>query len=286
VERLRAALLTDPIPEDTSAISVLLARVERADRAALLESDLARIDRQIADLEPNPERLASLVEELSNANLLELDALRARLRRDLTTSEKLHADTLREAGVADANKASLDGSAKAARLAAELESKRAELGALVDRFGPLVVARHALGESIARFERDNQPGLLSSVSRLLARITGERWVRVEQRFAETRLRVVSAQGEERTFDELSTGTREQLYLAIRLAFVEDYCKKNEPLPIVMDDVFVNFDEARAKGAFSALKPLLERTQIFFFTCHERQVEIARAVFPNLNLIRI
>ena len=286
VERLRTSLLADSIPEGTSPISALLARVERADRAASLERDLSRIDRQIADLEPNEERLPELVAELSRVNLLELDAARAKLRRDLAIAEKSHAETLREAGVADATKASLDGSAKAARLAAELESKRAELAALVDRLGPLIVARHALGESIARFERDNQPGLLASVSRLLARITGERWVRVEQRFAEARLRVVSAQGEERTFDELSTGTREQLYLAIRLAFVEDYCKKNEPLPIVMDDVFVNFDEARAKGAFSALKPLLERTQIFFFTCHERQVEIARAVFPNLNLIRI
>lgn len=286
VETLRAALIADPIPEGTSPISLLLARVERADRAASLERDLARIDRQIADLEPNPEQLPHLVKELASANLLELDALRAKLRRELATAERALGETLREAGVADANQASLDGSAKAARLAAELESKRAELATLVDRLGPLIVARHALGESISRFERDNQPGLLSSVSRLLARITGERWVRVEQRFSETRLRVVSAQGDERTFDELSTGTREQLYLAIRLAFVEDYCKKNEPLPIVMDDVFVNFDEARAKGAFSALKPLLERTQIFFFTCHEAQVEIARTVFPNLNLIRI
>lgn len=286
VERLRALLVDEPIPEGTSIVSVLLKRVERADRAVTLEKELARVDRQIADLASTDEALAELVAELARANLLELDATRGELRRALADAEKSRAIALREAGVADATRASLDGSARAARLASELESKRVELADLVDRWGPLVVARHALTQSIARFERDNQPGLLASVSRLLARITGEKWVRVEQRFSETRLRVVDARGEERTFDELSTGTREQLYLAIRLAFVEDYCKKNEPLPVVMDDVFVNFDEARAKGAFSALKPLLERTQVFFFTCHERQVELARAVFPALNLIRI
>jgi uncharacterized protein YhaN len=137
-----------------------------------------------------------------------------------------------------------------------------------------------------RFERDNQPALLASVSALLSEITNGRYVRVEQRFADATLRVVTSSGDERTFDELSTGTREQLYLSIRLAFVADYCAKNEPLPVVMDDVFVNFDADRAKSSFSALKSLLRSTQVCFFTCHDSQVEIARSVFPRLNLVRI
>jgi uncharacterized protein YhaN len=230
--------------------------------------------------------LPALIDDLVNANLLELRARNIDLKRKLADAEKNRAEVLREAGVADDTKARLDGSARAARLAMDLESKRAELAALVDRLGPLIVARHALGDAIVRFERDNQPSLLKSVSELISQITGGKYVRVEQRFADSILRVVTAEGDERTFDELSTGTREQLYLSIRLAFVADYCQKNEPLPVVMDDAFVNFDRERAKASFSALKSLLQSTQVCFFTCHESQVEIARSVFPNLNLIRI
>ncbi|MEO7112711.1 MAG: AAA family ATPase [Polyangiaceae bacterium] len=286
IERLRSLLIDAPVAEGTSTISILLERLEKAERAIAIERELVRLDKQVASLAPNEEALPTLIDDLVNANLLELDARRATLQRKLADAEKTRSETLREAGVADANKASLDGNARAARLAMDLESKRAELATLIDRLGPLVIARHALGEAIVRFERDNQPSLLKSVSELLSQITGGKYVRVEQRFADSILRVVTSQGDERTFDELSTGTREQLYLSIRLAFVEDYCQKNEPLPVVMDDVFVNFDHERAKASFSALKSLLRSTQVCFFTCHESQVQIAQSVFPDLNLIRI
>ena len=286
VERLRTLLLDAPVEQGTSTISILLQRLERAERAITIERELVRIDKQVAALAPNEDALPTLIDDLVNANLLELDARRGELKRKLADAEKTRSETLREAGVADATKASLDGSARAARLAMDLESKRAELATLVDRLGPLIVARHALGDAIVRFERDNQPSLLKSVSELLSQITGGKYVRVEQRFADSILRVVTSRGDERTFDELSTGTREQLYLSIRLAFVADYCQKNEPLPVVMDDVFVNFDADRAKASFSAVKSLLQSTQVCFFTCHESQVEIARSVFPRLNLIRI
>ncbi len=286
VERLRTLLLDSPVPENASTISVLSEHLERALRVVAIEKELASLDKQIASLAPSEDALPALVDDLVNANLLELRARHGDLKRKLADAEKTRSETLREAGVADATKASLDGSARAARLAMDLESKRAELGALVDRLGPLIVARHALDGAVVRFERDNQPSLLKSVSTLISQITGGKYVRVEQRFADSILRVVTDRGDERTFDELSTGTREQLYLSIRLAFVADYCAKNEPLPVVMDDVFVNFDHERAKASFSALKSLLESTQVCFFTCHESQVEIARSVFPHLNLIRI
>ncbi len=286
VERLRSLLLDAPLPEDTSTISVLSQRLERAARAVAIEKELTSLDKQIAALAPNEAALPALVDDLVNANLLELRARHGDLRRKLAEAEKTRSETLREAGVADATKASLDGSARAARLAMDLESKRAELATLVDRLGPLIVARYALDEAVIRFERDNQPSLLKSVSALVSQITGGKYVRVEQRFADSVLRVVTDRGDERTFDELSTGTREQLYLSIRLAFVADYCEKNEPLPVVMDDVFVNFDHERAKASFSALKSLLQSTQVCFFTCHESQVAIAREVFPSLNLVRI
>jgi uncharacterized protein YhaN len=73
---------------------------------------------------------------------------------------------------------------------------------------------------------------------------------------------------------LSDGTRDQLYLALRLATIERFAVHAEPLPLVLDDAFVHFDDARARAALTALADLAPRAQVLFFTHHERLVAIA------------
>ena len=89
-------------------------------------------------------------------------------------------------------------------------------------------------------------------------------------------------GAERTPEQLSTGTRELLYLAIRLGYVLHYCRQTEPLPIVMDDVLVNFDDARARSTLEALREVSQQVQILFFTCHPHFVSLAQEVFSGLQ----
>lgn len=75
---------------------------------------------------------------------------------------------------------------------------------------------------------------------------------------------------------MSTGTADQLYLALRVASVEDYLEKADALPFVADDLFINFDDARAAAGFEVLGHLARKTQILFFTHHRHLVEIAQA----------
>jgi uncharacterized protein YhaN len=86
--------------------------------------------------------------------------------------------------------------------------------------------------------------------------------------------------------ELSTGTREQLYLAIRLAYVLHYCTKAEPLPIVLDDVLANFDPGRTRNTLEALGQITERVQVLLFTCHPHVVDLAQEVFPDLQPVTV
>ncbi len=67
--------------------------------------------------------------------------------------------------------------------------------------------------------------------------------------------------------QLSRGTREQLYLAFRLAVVRDFADRHGALPLITDDVLVNFDLERAKGAIRLLSRLSEQQQVIAFTCH-------------------
>jgi uncharacterized protein YhaN len=73
---------------------------------------------------------------------------------------------------------------------------------------------------------------------------------------------------------MSTGSVDQLYLALRLAAIEDYIDRANVLPFVADDLFINFDNDRAAAGFRLLGELAKKTQVLFFTHHEHLVDIA------------
>jgi len=74
---------------------------------------------------------------------------------------------------------------------------------------------------------------------------------------------------------MSTGTADQLYLALRIAAIEDYLQRAGALPFVADDLFINFDDERAAAGFKLLSKLSKKTQVLFFTHHQHLVDLAR-----------
>ena len=74
---------------------------------------------------------------------------------------------------------------------------------------------------------------------------------------------------------MSTGTADQVYLALRVAAIEDYLDHAEPMPFIADDLFINFDDKRAAAGFRVLGELAKKTHVLFFTHHEHQLEVAR-----------
>lgn len=75
----------------------------------------------------------------------------------------------------------------------------------------------------------------------------------------------------------SSGTGDQVFLAIRLTMALSFGEQIEPLPIVLDDIFVRFDEKRQRETLRFLMELGKKQQIFLFTCHERTMHIAEEV---------
>jgi uncharacterized protein YhaN len=67
---------------------------------------------------------------------------------------------------------------------------------------------------------------------------------------------------------LSRGSREQLFLAIRLALVQEFARQGTALPMILDDVLVNFDQHRSEAAVDVLREFAERGhQVLLFTSH-------------------
>jgi uncharacterized protein YhaN len=155
--------------------------------------------------------------------------------------------------------------------AAELRIREEELVArareLARRYARERMGLGLLSRARRTFEREQQPRVVQLASRHFAQLTVGRYPRVFLPAAEgLELRVVDARGAEQVPEKLSRGTREQLYLAFRLAVVEELREARGPLPLVLDDILVNFDPRRASAAVATLASLSERQQVIAFTC--------------------
>ena len=76
---------------------------------------------------------------------------------------------------------------------------------------------------------------------------------------------------------LSHGTREQLFLSLRLALVSLFARRGVALPMVLDDVLVNFDHERATASVDVLIDFAEHGhQLLMFTCHEHLARLLKS----------
>ena len=82
-------------------------------------------------------------------------------------------------------------------------------------------------------------------------------------------------------EELSKGTKEQLYIALRLSFMKNFLNEVN-VPLIIDDAFVAFDEIRTKNIINLLNVISKDTQIIFFTAKKDNLNIINNDFINLN----
>ncbi|MFO0551097.1 MAG: hypothetical protein U0271_22090 [Polyangiaceae bacterium] len=84
-------------------------------------------------------------------------------------------------------------------------------------------------------------------------------------------------GAEVPIDGLSDGTKDQLFLALRLATIAEVSIGLESLPLILDDVVANFDEERTRLALQLLAEVGSSMQVLLFTHQERVVDLAREI---------
>ena len=125
-------------------------------------------------------------------------------------------------------------------------------------------------EADRRFREENQPELLLRAGRYLRQVTRGRYDRIEMGDAGDEsfyLREPAGSRRVRVGETTSQGTKEQVYLALRLAIVNHLDSGHERLPIFMDETLVNWDAWRRDRAFDLLRDLASERQVFIFTCH-------------------
>jgi uncharacterized protein YhaN len=221
------------------------------------------------DLDRLPDRLQHLADEIAR-----LDSERGEFNRALGREQQI----LKQ----------MDGSARAAEAAEMAEELKARLAVDVEEYARLRLAAVILRESIERYRRRSQGTVLDCASALFARLTlgsfeGLRIDYDEQDQAV--LKAVRPGGDETVgIEGLSLGTADQLYLALRLASLEAYLDGHEPVPLIVDDVLIQFDDERAAAALEALAEVSRRTQVVLFTHHEHVCQIAQGCVDPDQLV--
>ncbi|MHB1014745.1 MAG: ATP-binding protein, partial [Desulfurivibrionaceae bacterium] len=171
----------------------------------------------------------------------------------------------------------MDGNARAAEAAEQGARLLAKIQRLAERYIQLKVAGHILKSEIERFRRENQTPVLTITSRYFSELTLGSFAGLltdENDQGEPVLVGIRPNGARVLVERMSSGTRDQLYLALRLASLEWRLASHEPMPFILDDILVNADDARSRAALKILAELAAGTQVILFTHHRRIVDEA------------
>lgn len=207
----------------------------------------------------------------------------------LQTADRELAVLLDQRGRARQELASLAEDRRPGQRALDLSLVERQLQDAVDRWRALALSASVLDSVRRQYEAERQPETLVDASRYLSQLTAGRYTRIWAPLGERALRVDDAEGTSLPVDVLSRGTREQLFLGLRLALAGVYARRGIELPLVLDDVLVNFDDSRAKAAAMVLREFAEAGhQVLVFTCHEhlwrlfKQLQVPSHELPANN----
>jgi uncharacterized protein YhaN len=184
----------------------------------------------------------------------------------------------------------LAGSAQIAQLEQRKLSLEQELDEVLQSWALLGCARLLLERTLRRHEQERQPAVLARAGERFTKVTEGRYVHllpsVDEDGGGEAIRVVSASGAELDASALSRGSVEQLYLCLRIGLAETFAERAEALPLILDDVLVNFDPARAASVAELLAETAEHHQVLFFTCHPHLSDLVHRVAPDAQVLQL
>ncbi len=141
-----------------------------------------------------------------------------------------------------------------------------------------LMAGVSAAEAALRLYRDeHRSAMMLNAARRFRRITGGRFTDLQARpdkDGET-LVAIKADGGSLLVDGMSDGTRDQLYLALRMAGYEEFAATRAPLPFIADDILQSFDDDRAHATFEMLADIAKSGQVIYLTHHAHLCTLAR-----------
>ncbi|HWV38023.1 MAG TPA: AAA family ATPase [Vulgatibacter sp.] len=256
-------------------------------RRAELERSLGEAQRAIDARLGAGEAAEEARRQLATGDVAEWTETRDRGREDLETLRKRIAELNQAFALQRKARQELEESADVPRLAAELEATRTQLADAARRWRRATILDELLRAALEEMRRERQPAVLRYAGQAFSRVTAGRYEKVEQTVDATGIEVVAAgSGVRVPASALSRGTREQLYVCIRLGLAAAFAEAGTRLPLLLDDVFVNFDPERAAATAAVVADFAREHQVLLFTCHPHTVDHVRAEAPDAALLEL
>lgn len=263
-----------PLVEKSDRKRRLQQEVDSAKIAIELDSDGLSLDKLRLELQEHepveaPGKIRDIKDRLEESDR----TMRQLVQTELTASQAFEA---------------IDGSEKAAVAEAQRQEAIADMSTAAEEYVQLATASTLLKWAVDRYRDRKQGPLLERASSIFEALTLGSFCKLRIDYDQTppALLAYRSKGAPVKVEGLSDGTRDQLFLALRIAALELQSEQSEPVPFLADDLFINFDDERSKAGLKALWNLSTKTQVIFLSHQEHLVPVVVNLFPQVSVLRL
>lgn len=248
---------------------------------------LREIEQKQRDNRDEIERVAEGM-DLDDAAKLLRERSAAEMAADLEQTERNLRDAAQRVGDCQEQLGSLRSELKAIgsgtdaiTLQSQIHQSSAQLEADSREWLRLKTAGFLLRRAMEQFQEQHQGPLLKRAGEIFSRLTLGSFAGLAVNYDDGEPELVGSRGHELVkVSGMSAGTADQLYLSLRLAYLDQWLRKSEPIPLIVDDILITFDDRRAAATLEVLAEFSELTQVILFTHHEHVVELAKSTLQS------
>jgi uncharacterized protein YhaN len=215
---------------------------------------------------------------LKHHDVPELSARSESLRADLELSETRYTGAVAARAAAEGELNRVSGGDAVARMVQSRTTLEAQIEETALRYLELDAGHRLAEEALRRYRDIHRSDMMARTERIFSELTSQAYTRLLAQYdgSSELLVAVSATGQSKRAQDMSKGTRFQLYLALRAAAYEQLAGQGLLLPFFCDDIFETFDENRTRAACRVMARIGEKGQAIYLTHHRHVLDIARA----------
>ncbi|MCU0708018.1 MAG: hypothetical protein MUF23_06985, partial [Pirellula sp.] len=280
--RARQALLADLAVETPQQLEEHL---NRKKEHLQLEAEIRDLDERVRAIIGNHVAYDMVARTLENTSASELEKRWETLGSRVTGAEERIGQLLQRQGEISQEMKTLAADRRLAEAKLELSCLDRQIDLCAAHWRTLGLTTCMLEKVCEVYETERQPETLREASSFLKQLTEGKYVRVWTPLGKNALRIDNDRGQSLPLEVLSRGTREAVFIALRLSLAAAYARRGVSLPLVMDDVLVNFDSVRATNAAKVLRDFAALGhQVIMFTCHEHIMKMFHSIDVQVRVL--
>jgi uncharacterized protein YhaN len=262
----------------TGDLTELLDAVQKTQQAQMLRK---KFDEDLSSLR---QTLGVSSEEKARAMLAELDIQSVQEKHvekesELELASQRSKDAIEKRTRCEEQLTALTGDGEVAQLVEQRTTLQLQMSEAALDFLKLSLGHKLAEQAINRYRDKHRSGMMEATENAFAQLTDGKYstLQTQSNGKEETLLALDKDGTAKRADEMSKGTRFQLYLALRAAAYDQLAEQGTCLPFICDDIFETFDENRTRAACRVMERIGQRGQAIYLTHHRHVVEIAQEV---------